>query len=468
MCAGMVKQNRTPASRVAGRHFFQWRWVISWLAFIGVILYESIEHRPFIGGRELEADFLRDSFVYGVIAFFAARYIIERLERLSQESKRSTLAYDHLRTLIAQLSEAQDSQEASIVYLQTIRANLPISAAQLLLYHPEDSSFCTGASWSQNGADLPVPSPRWNAQGCCLNKVSRPKNDFDLTPCICADVMRAQAWPYPYCYPLSGNDQLVGILYLYHDTGLELDAELQKLMRDMASEIVTALEHIQLLESLDRQKGSYASVQQRIAQDMHATLGHNLAYLRMKLDQISADYRVGDISTLDDLIQLRDAANESYQQMRDLLVALTPETTPNLRSIMTKYAQRIADRAGFRLEIGYTGLAKPLPPSVLQQVVLILREALGNIEKHAQARQVEINIDWYDDGLAISIADDGRGFDVDQPLSSDHLGLRFMQERASEIGGDLTLSSGVDSGTNISLWVPCQPETPGNRNGKSD
>ena len=187
---------------------------------------------------------------------------------------------------------------------------------------------------------------------------------------------------------------------------------------------------------------------------MHATLGHNLAYLRMKLNQLPADYRIGDQSILNDLTQLRDIANESYQQMRDLLVALAPEKTPNLRSTMTKYAQRVANRAGFNLTIQYSGTSRPLPQVILRHVVLIAREALGNIEKHAQAKHVEINLDWENDGLSIYIVDDGRGFDTSQRLNDEHFGLQFMQERASEVNGELILSSTLNSGTKISLWVP--------------
>ena len=432
----------------------QWRGTIIGLVVLGVVLFETIEHRPLIGGNPIEVDFVRDVLFYGVVAMFAASYIVDRIERLSFEYQQSKLSYNHLLKFKEQLFDTQDYQEASAIYLQALRANITISGAQLLLYNPNDASFHRAASWPPNSAELPLPVPQRGDENCSLNKTSLKSGGYKLTPCVCIGDIREQAWPCRYCYSLTGNDKLVAVLYLYHTEALNLYEEREKFLSSMAFEILTTLERIQLQESLDKQEITHVNIQQRIARDMHATLGHNLAYLRMKLNQIPADYRIGDESILNDLTQLQDTANETYQQMRDLLVALTPEKTPNLRSTMTKYAQRVADRVGFSLEIQKSGESRPLKPVILQQVILILREALGNIEKHAQAHHVEINLDWGDEGLSIHIMDDGRGFDTSQHLNGEHFGLLFMQERASEVNGELILRSTPNSGTKISLWVP--------------
>jgi signal transduction histidine kinase len=287
-----------------------------------------------------------------------------------------------------------------------------------------------------------------------MNKAGYKNGDFPLTECVCMGSRQGQEWPYRYCYRLTDSDQLVGVLYLYHTEPLKLDSEQETLLQGMTSEFSAMLERHYLQESLDQQKTMQLNVQQRIAKHTHATLGNNLAYLRMKLDQISAAYQVGDDSISKDLIQLRDTANVSYKQMRDLLIVLTPERTANLRSILTEYAQRAADRAGFNLEVQYSGTDRPLSPENIQRVFLILREAVENIEKHAQARNVQISFNWQDDGLRIHIFDDGRGFDANLPPTDKQLGLRFIRARVSEVNGEFGLASTINSGTKLSLYTP--------------
>lgn len=432
----------------------RWRWVIIGLVVFGVLAYEFIEHQPLIGGRPLEADFVRDVIFYGIVSFLAASYLVNQLERLNIAYHQSRSTYDNLERLIEQLTEADDYLEASAIYFQALRANLPISGAQLLLYDPTVDEFINAASWAQGQIKLPQQNPIQDEETCTINKGTDSRAGFPLTLCACAGVEHEGNLPFRYCTPLFTGDQLQGMLYLYHSEALRLDPELEKLMHGMVTEFAITLERVQLQVSLEQHKASQFTVHERIARDMHATLGHNLAYIRMKLDQISTDYPARSEDLHQDLTELREAANETYQQMRDLLVALTPEKTPKLRSIMIKYAQRVADRAGFKLETQFTGEIKHLPAVILRQIVLIVREALGNIEKHSHATRVEIRSDWQEDGLNIQIEDNGHGFDTSIPLDDVHLGIRFMQERAREMDGELVISSAPNKGTNISLWIP--------------
>lgn len=444
----------------------RWRWLVISLAVLGVVLFEVVEHLLLFDTGEFEPDFLRDVVFYGVVTAFAAGYLLNRLEQLSLASRQSSLNYDHLQKLREQLSEAQEPQEASAIYLQSVRALFPVVAAQLLLYQPDRSGLYRLAGWPQHVIGLPNLDPQQHQPGCLLH-TDRP-DARDVQECICASSAPGAEIARHYCYPLTAGERLVGLLYLQSSEKLALSAEQQKLMAGMAAEIIATFDRIKLQESLDQHMNSQVNIQQRIARDMHATLGHNLAYLRMKLAQLATDNRYSTDPELRELSKLQDTADETYQQMRDLLIALTPEQTPNLRSTMSKYAYRVAERAGFELDIRYSGESRQLPAHILQQVILILREVLGNIEKHARARSVTIMIRWQHDGLVIEASDDGRGFDASQSLATGQLGLRFMHQRAREVGGMLTVSSKPGAGTHVALWVPYVEEPLGGTNGQSD
>jgi two-component system nitrate/nitrite sensor histidine kinase NarX len=86
----------------------------------------------------------------------------------------------------------------------------------------------------------------------------------------------------------------------------------------------------------------------------------------------------------------------------------------------------------------------------------IIKESLNNIRKHAQARQVFIEITATVAAISVQIKDDGLGFDVmtyqNNPVG---LGLNIMQERAKGINGELIIESLTGQGTTINLHVPC-------------
>lgn len=98
-----------------------------------------------------------------------------------------------------------------------------------------------------------------------------------------------------------------------------------------------------------------------------------------------------------------------------------------------------------------------LPSEVEVAVYRIIQEALTNVAKHAEARNVSVVLGYRDSSLMAVIEDDGKGFDVDRIMASaseKKLGLFGMHERASLIGGKLTIESQPGAGTTIFLEVP--------------
>jgi hypothetical protein len=83
----------------------------------------------------------------------------------------------------------------------------------------------------------------------------------------------------------------------------------------------------------------------------------------------------------------------------------------------------------------------------------VISEALTNVRKHADATMVRVNADVQDSDLVVSVADNGRGFDVED-AAGQGLGLQGMQERARLIGGTLIVMSEPSGGTTIELRAP--------------
>jgi signal transduction histidine kinase len=90
----------------------------------------------------------------------------------------------------------------------------------------------------------------------------------------------------------------------------------------------------------------------------------------------------------------------------------------------------------------------------MRQLFYIFRESLTNVEKHAQASRVAVQICWEENDLRMYVEDDGRGFDLLDTPSGSHYGLKFMRERAELLKGSLSIHSAVGSGTKLEACVP--------------
>jgi chemotaxis family two-component system sensor kinase Cph1 len=99
-----------------------------------------------------------------------------------------------------------------------------------------------------------------------------------------------------------------------------------------------------------------------------------------------------------------------------------------------------------------------LPPRVETALYRIAQEALTNVVRHAQARNVGVLLEVRDTFVLLIIEDDGKGFDVSWTMGSHvhqgNLGLYGMRERAALLGGTLTVESAPGEGTSVFAQIP--------------
>ena len=136
---------------------------------------------------------------------------------------------------------------------------------------------------------------------------------------------------------------------------------------------------------------------------------------------------------------------------------------PWIEKLLPKGTTRFV--AGRVLADAKTGFAMMNPLSAETELALyrILQEALKNVEKHAQARHVMVSLRQPGAFVQLAITDDGIGFDEEHHAArrkgKGALGLLSMRERAAYVGGDLTVKSGPDAGTDIEVRIPLPPGT---------
>jgi signal transduction histidine kinase len=86
----------------------------------------------------------------------------------------------------------------------------------------------------------------------------------------------------------------------------------------------------------------------------------------------------------------------------------------------------------------------------------VCREALNNIERHASARHVQIEVKWSQSELLVLIQDDGVGFDPELIQSDRHYGLKIMQERMEALDGTVYVNSSVGKGARLTIILPAE------------
>lgn len=240
--------------------------------------------------------------------------------------------------------------------------------------------------------------------------------------------------------PVQGIDhQITHFIAIKQDISARKQAEKELQERNQKEKILTE---------------TIRTMQLDIARDLHDTIGQNISFLRMKLDYLTEKKIRRQKEMQVELKIMARAANESYDLMRGTLAMLQSENSADLSRLFTRYAEQIEERSCVKVDFSSQGEPKFMSARRMRQLFYIFREILSNIEKHAQARQVSIQMTWSRDCLSLTVCDDGSGFDPDQIQYGSHYGLKFMKERVELLNGSLTIGSELGAGTKIILQVP--------------
>jgi signal transduction histidine kinase len=149
------------------------------------------------------------------------------------------------------------------------------------------------------------------------------------------------------------------------------------------------------------------------------------------------------------------------QQVRRLALALRPSMLDDLGLLpaLRWMAEQVGARSGFAVRIAPEDTDTPerLPPELESACYRIAQEALTNIARHAQATQVDIALQLDTGTVTLVVRDDGCGFDTAamqaRALGGNSLGVLGMQERATLLGGCLTIESQPGHGCTVRLTV---------------
>ncbi|HEX6303949.1 MAG TPA: GAF domain-containing protein [Anaerolineales bacterium] len=259
--------------------------------------------------------------------------------------------------------------------------------------------------------------------------------------------------------PLRMGGRVIGALCVGSPQNGAFSEEAERLLTKLANSAVIALENARLFNQAERL--AVLEDRQRIAAEMHDGLAQSLSFAQVSVDLASNQIEEGhlDLAT-STLRSVEKGLDQSVGEVRRAIASLQ-EDFPLHFTLQQQLANLVAE---FSQENGIDLNWEPrvksplaLPHQAAEQVLRVVREALINAQRHAQANSIIVRLELTVGGIRTVIEDNGIGFDPAAPTPDEgrqHFGLNIMQARAARLGGQLVIDSSPREGTRVILSWP--------------
>jgi len=239
--------------------------------------------------------------------------------------------------------------------------------------------------------------------------------------------------------------------------------EIGALARTFETMRLRLLRSLEENERLQEQLQSVAMLEERerIAREMHDSVGQVLGYVNTKAQAVRALLESGKVPEAErQLSELEQAARAVYADLREAILSLRTTTGPAQRLLpaLAEYVQRFSDLSGVETALQSSGPPPEFPPTVEAHLIRIIQEALTNVRKHACARHATVRFASRPGATVVTVEDDGVGIDAGRRVSGEvaGFGLQTMRERAEVIGGTLAVRGRAGGGTVVEITIPAE------------
>ena len=204
---------------------------------------------------------------------------------------------------------------------------------------------------------------------------------------------------------------------------------------------------------------------QRVARDMHDGPAQSMSNVVLKAEICERLIDVDVEKAKSELRLLKKIVRENLQDVRKIIYNLRPMSLDDLGLVPTlqRYVVTFQEEKGIVVSFKTRGALEEIKPVISLTVFRIVQEAINNVSKHANAKNVIVNLEFMDKDLKLYVFDDGKGFNVESLKISNSdmnsgFGLFSMKERVELLGGKFEINSQIGKGTRISISIPLKPE----------
>lgn len=263
---------------------------------------------------------------------------------------------------------------------------------------------------------------------------------------------------YHASIPLYFQHKPLGILNVTGPSWRRLTSEELHLLSTIAYQAGIAVERARLAD--ESAQLARAEERARMAREIHDTLAQGLTAIALHLEGALHHLTAQPERAKQRLERALETARASLEDARrsvlDLRVA--PLAGRPLAAALRSLSRAFTSETGIRVRVRVEG-TRALPLRVEAELLRIAQEALANVQRHAEATEVEITLRQTPRRVRLSVRDNGRGFDP-KAVAADRQGIVGMRERARLLGGTLRLASRrrAPSGTTVVASAPVQED----------
>jgi PAS domain S-box-containing protein len=197
-------------------------------------------------------------------------------------------------------------------------------------------------------------------------------------------------------------------------------------------------------------------VRKRIATDLHDDIGSALTQISILSEVVHRRIGANDSPVSEPLALIADSSRELVDSMSDIVWAINPEKD-RLNDLLGRMRRFAADmltarNIEFHFQTPDGEKDVQLGANIRREVFLIFKESINNLVKHSSCNRVEVRFQIDEDNLALTISDNGKGFDTS--AESDGHGLTSMKDRAVGLAAEIGIVSEPGRGTTTTLNVP--------------
>ncbi|MEO6726239.1 MAG: two-component regulator propeller domain-containing protein [Blastocatellia bacterium] len=225
----------------------------------------------------------------------------------------------------------------------------------------------------------------------------------------------------------------------------------------MAMAAIGWLVHRQRLRQMQARHVAVMGERNRIARDIHDTLAQEVAGLLAQLHVIKTLLPTSPQQAGRHLERAVELARTGMADARRLVLDLRHQALEHddLATALENFIAQASGDDAPKISYSVKGTSRRLADDQENNLLRIGQESVNNALRHAQARRIEVNLSFESKQVELSVRDDGCGFDLEINAQGfgGHYGLLGIRERAAQIGGELSLSSTPETGTEIKVRV---------------
>ncbi len=212
------------------------------------------------------------------------------------------------------------------------------------------------------------------------------------------------------------------------------------------------------LKHIEAQFAAVLAERNRIAREIHDNLAQEMLGISVQLEVVARTMPPSAEVAKTHLDRVRLLVRHGIAEARRYVWDLRSQALDqnDLPAALSDTARRLTAETTVQAQVGVAGTFRPLSDLIEGNLLRIGQEAINNAVRHAQARNILINLKFDAKRVQLSVRDDGIGFDYQVSASdgANHFGLIGMRERAAQIGGTLTINSRASEGTEVLVDAP--------------